>query len=113
LDMLGSGSVRRQTLGIRYNLNLSSDDVVWLPLVEWSVSLCYPNAADDERQVLVSAFCHAYASSTTAQDVSSFGPLQSFVALMTLSCPARLRLRRPCICFWRPRRCQGLLMRAR
>jgi len=50
LDMLGSGSVRRQTLGIRYNLNLSSDDVVWLPLVEWSVSLCYPNAADDERR---------------------------------------------------------------
>lgn len=78
LDMLGSGSVRRQTLGIRYNLNLSSDDVVWLPLVEWSVSLCYPNAADDERQVLVSAFCHAYASSTTTQYVSSFRAFAEF-----------------------------------
>lgn len=78
LDMLGTPAQRRRTMGARYNIDLEVDGLVWLPLVEWGCSMHYPNATEGERQVLVSAMCHAFAENTTAQYLSSFRAFAEF-----------------------------------
>lgn len=78
LEMLGATSQRRQSLAARYSINLDAEDSTWLALVDWSCDRLYPLASEAEKQVIVSALCHAFADSTTAQYLSVFRSFAQF-----------------------------------
>lgn len=78
LDLLGSGGQRRRSLAAKYSIDLDVESSVWLPLVEWSCDRLYISASDAERQLIVSAMCHAFAETTTTQYISVFRSFAAF-----------------------------------
>ena len=78
LDLIGSGAQRRRSLAAKYSIDLDVEGSVWLPLVEWSCDRLYTAASDAEKQLVVSAMCHAFAETTTAQYTSVFRAFAAF-----------------------------------